>query len=114
MSRHEVKSAGTEKTSLYRVKLPFLIDSIICRPSAATSAWTAREREGHTDAANGHTERMGLNFEAGSAAPTGGRAGTLHLPHGTVHTPVFMPVGTAATVKTVPQSTLEEIGASGT
>jgi queuine tRNA-ribosyltransferase len=54
---------------------------------------------------------MGLNFEAGTASATGGRAGALHLPHGTVHTPVFMPVGTAATVKTVPQSTLEEIGA---
>jgi queuine tRNA-ribosyltransferase len=56
---------------------------------------------------------MGLNFEAGTAAATGGRAGALHLPHGTVNTPVFMPVGTAATVKTVPQATLEEIGANG-
>jgi queuine tRNA-ribosyltransferase len=56
---------------------------------------------------------MGLNFETGTTSPTGGRAGTLHLPHGAVQTPVFMPVGTAATVKTVPQSTLEEIGANG-
>ncbi len=35
------------------------------------------------------------------------------LPHGTVETPVFMPVGTAATVKAVPQNLLEEVGAGG-
>ena len=39
------------------------------------------------------------------------RRGTLHLPHGTVQTPVFMPVGTAASVKAVPQETLETLGA---
>jgi queuine tRNA-ribosyltransferase len=56
---------------------------------------------------------MAMKFETGAAAASGGRAGTLHLPHGAVRTPVFMPVGTAATVKTVPQSILEEIGAHG-
>ena len=35
----------------------------------------------------------------------------MHLPHGTVETPAFMPVGTAATVKTVPQGLLETLGA---
>lgn len=30
---------------------------------------------------------------------TGARAGVLHTPHGPVHTPVFMPVGTRASVK---------------
>jgi queuine tRNA-ribosyltransferase len=39
------------------------------------------------------------------------RAGTLHLPHGTVETPVFMPVGTLATVKTLTPEELEEVGA---
>jgi queuine tRNA-ribosyltransferase len=34
----------------------------------------------------------------------------LILPHGVVQTPVFMPVGTAATVKAVPQDVLERIG----
>ncbi len=34
----------------------------------------------------------------------------LHLPHGAVQTPVFMPVGTAATVKTVEQGVLERLG----
>src|SRR5271165_6623717 len=39
------------------------------------------------------------------------RAGRLITPHGEVETPVFMPVGTVATVKGVPQDTLEELGA---
>ena len=41
----------------------------------------------------------------------GGRRAQLHLPHRTVQTPVFMPVGTAGTVKAVPQDTLESLGA---
>jgi queuine tRNA-ribosyltransferase len=35
----------------------------------------------------------------------------MHLPHQTVETPVFMPVGTAGTVKAVPQDVLETLGA---
>lgn len=43
---------------------------------------------------------------------TGARAGRLYTPHGEVETPVFMPVGTQATVKGVMQRDLvEEIGA---
>ncbi len=38
------------------------------------------------------------------------RAGRLRTAHGDVQTPVFMPVGTLATVKGVPQETLEELG----
>jgi len=56
---------------------------------------------------------MALRFEVGAAAESGGRRGALRLPHGTVQTPVFMPVGTAATVKAVPQETLEQIGPNG-
>jgi queuine tRNA-ribosyltransferase len=56
---------------------------------------------------------MGLTFEVSAASQTGGRRGVLHLPHGSVQTPVFMPVGTAATVKAVPQDTLEHIGRTG-
>ena len=41
---------------------------------------------------------------------SGARTGVLTLPHGTVKTPVFMPVGTAATVKAVSKDELEEIG----
>jgi len=41
-----------------------------------------------------------------------GRLGKLHTPHGIVDTPVFMPVGTQATVKAMSPRELEEIGAS--
>lgn len=39
------------------------------------------------------------------------RAGIIKTPHGEIHTPVFMPVGTQATVKTLTPEDLEEIGA---
>ena len=58
-----------------------------------------------------------MNFEVHQTAHTGeqagGRRGTLHLPHGPVETPVFMPVGTAATVKAVEQGVLEHLGENG-
>jgi queuine tRNA-ribosyltransferase len=38
------------------------------------------------------------------------RTGRFFTPHGEVETPVFMPVGTVATVKGVPQDVLEELG----
>ncbi len=53
---------------------------------------------------------MSLQFEIAKTAGTGGRRGQLTLPHGVVQTPVFMPVGTAATVKAVPQDVLETLG----
>jgi queuine tRNA-ribosyltransferase len=39
------------------------------------------------------------------------RSGRLLTPHAAIETPVFMPVGTLASVKGVPQDTLEELGA---
>jgi len=39
------------------------------------------------------------------------RAGRITTPHGEIETPVFMPVGTLASVKGVPQDVLEELGA---
>ena len=41
---------------------------------------------------------------------TGARAGVFHTPHGDIETPIFMPVGTAATVKSLMPSTLEQLG----
>jgi queuine tRNA-ribosyltransferase len=38
---------------------------------------------------------------------TSARAGTLHTDHGEIHTPIFMPVGTAGSVKAVHQRELE-------
>ena len=42
---------------------------------------------------------------------TGARAGLLHTPHGTFQTPMFMPVGTQATVKAMSPHELKEMGA---
>ena len=42
---------------------------------------------------------------------TRARAGLLHTPHGAVETPIFMPVGTRATVKTLTQQDLEQLDA---
>jgi len=41
---------------------------------------------------------------------TGARAGLLHTPHGTAHTPAFMTVGTQGTVKTLAPEDLERAG----
>ena len=42
---------------------------------------------------------------------TGARAGEFNTPHGVIKTPVFMPVGTQATVKAMTPPELEELGA---
>ena len=53
-----------------------------------------------------------LRFEVvAEDAGSGARAGLLHTPHGTIETPVFMPVGTRAAVKTLSQQDLSELGA---
>jgi queuine tRNA-ribosyltransferase len=54
---------------------------------------------------------VALEFNILAASEAGGRRGELRLPHRTVQTPVFMPVGTAGTVKAVPQDVLETLGA---
>jgi len=54
-----------------------------------------------------------FRFEIQALCPdTGARAGLLHTPHGVVETPVFMPVGTQATVKGLTHRHLaEDLGA---
>ncbi|MBM6907957.1 tRNA guanosine(34) transglycosylase Tgt [Collinsella intestinalis] len=42
---------------------------------------------------------------------THARAGVLHTPHGDIETPIFMPVGTKATVKGIPWETVHDLGA---
>ena len=42
---------------------------------------------------------------------TGARAGEFTTPHGVIKTPVFMPVGTQATVKTLAPYEIDELGA---
>lgn len=55
---------------------------------------------------------MVVNYElVAEDRKTGARAGLLHTPHGVFKTPMFMPVGTQATVKTVTPEELGEMGA---
>jgi queuine tRNA-ribosyltransferase len=54
---------------------------------------------------------VSLHFQLLNTSPAGGRRARLILPHQTVETPVFMPVGTQGTVKAVPQEALESLGA---
>jgi queuine tRNA-ribosyltransferase len=54
---------------------------------------------------------VSLEFNRLATSEAGGRRGQLILPHRTVETPVFMPVGTAGTVKAVAQDVLESLGA---
>ena len=49
---------------------------------------------------------------AGIDAASGARAGVLRTAHGNVETPVFMPVGTQATVKSLSPAELAECGCS--
>ena len=42
---------------------------------------------------------------------SGARLGKLHTPHGTIETPIFMPVGTQATVKTMSPEELKDMEA---
>ncbi len=52
-----------------------------------------------------------FSFELQKTDPeTGARAGVFHTPHGDIETPVYMPVGTQATVKGVLPDRLKEIG----
>lgn len=44
-------------------------------------------------------------------AKTGARAGIIHTPHGSFPTPIFMPVGTQASVKGISPDELRDIGA---
>jgi queuine tRNA-ribosyltransferase len=53
---------------------------------------------------------VSLDFQILKTAGTARRA-TMTLPHAVVETPVFMPVGTAGSVKAVPQHLLEELDA---
>lgn len=54
---------------------------------------------------------MAIRFELIATDASGARLGRLHTPHGSFDTPMFMPVGTAATVKGLTPPQLAELGA---
>jgi len=58
----------------------------------------------------GDSRRSAIDFRL-AAADGRARAGILHTPHGDLHTPLFAPVGTQATVKAVTPKQLEDLGA---
>lgn len=51
-----------------------------------------------------------ISFKVTGKLPGFGRSGLLSTPHGRIVTPVFMPVGTAASVKSLSRRDLESIG----
>ena len=56
-----------------------------------------------------HKLTEGLCFELQAQCPsTGARAGLLHTAHGSIETPVFMPVGTQGTVKALTPAQLQD------
>ncbi len=55
---------------------------------------------------------MAIRFELiKTCSQTGARLGRLHTPHGIIETPIFMPVGTQATVKAMTPEELKEMEA---
>jgi queuine tRNA-ribosyltransferase len=56
-----------------------------------------------------YNSRVSVQFQI-EATGSAGRVGKLITPHGEIDTPVFMPVGTLASVKGVPQDLLEDLG----
>lgn len=55
---------------------------------------------------------MKFSFSLESRTPHGARAGVIRTPHGDIHTPAFVPVGTKGTVKGVlPHDLKERVGA---
>ncbi|WP_183183679.1 tRNA guanosine(34) transglycosylase Tgt [Anoxybacteroides voinovskiense] len=56
--------------------------------------------------------RLAIRYElVKTCKQTGARLGMIHTPHGSFETPMFMPVGTLATVKTLAPEELKEMGA---
>src|ERR1700751_3275277 len=53
---------------------------------------------------------MDFQFEVLKTDPTGARLGRLTTPHGVIHTPAFMPIGTQGTVKALTQQALTDLG----
>ena len=55
-------------------------------------------------------EKKGLLQQVKVCKQSGARIGRFYTPHGVIETPVFMPVGTKATVKSLSPEEVEEAG----
>jgi len=59
---------------------------------------------------NGYGDNMAIKYELiHECTQTGARYGKLYTPHGVFETPIFMPVGTKATVKTLENQEIKEV-----
>ena len=69
----------------------------------------------HNDLADAHlpdhADKTAFTFDL-LATDGAARAGVFHTPHGPIETPIFAPVGTQATVKSLTPAQLHELGAS--
>ena len=79
-------------------------------PSATTKAPYALNTRNYKLCASRAGQPLTFEIEA-RCDQTRARAGVVRTPHGAIRTPVFMPVGTHATVKAVGPDDLEAIGA---
>ncbi|MDN5683942.1 tRNA guanosine(34) transglycosylase Tgt [Corynebacterium glyciniphilum] len=62
-------------------------------------------------AAQDTTFELGTRVGSVDGAPSHGRTGVIHTPHGDIHTPAFIPVATKATVKTLTPEQVRSTGA---
>lgn len=87
-------------TALYRVRaaVPPLAAS-----TAGAGSW---ENSGMST-----SEKEGAGFDIAARHVEKARAGVIHTPHGDIHTPAFIPVGTKATVKSVLPESMAQLGA---
>lgn len=87
-------------TALYRVRaaVPPLAAS-----TAGAGSW---ENSGMST-----SEKESAGFDIAARHGEKARAGVIHTPHGDIHTPAFIPVGTKATVKSVLPESMAQLGA---
>ncbi|MFC5938505.1 tRNA guanosine(34) transglycosylase Tgt [Corynebacterium choanae] len=95
---------------------------------SSSAAPASAEASGIPAAGDGHTEvggnaaaaaqpasaagfREGFTLGTALAGSAHGRTGIIHTPHGDIHTPAFIPVGTKATVKTLTPDQIKLTGA---
>src|ERR1019366_7615455 len=103
-------SSGSRRTCRPASRIFSISTLPVCNgsPRGATISAPRYARRWH-DGAGLQSSAMSFRFQV-EARDGAARAGRFFTPHGEVQTPVFMPVGTLATVKGVPQDTLEELG----
>ena len=73
--------------------------------SAESTAWPAEIVDFETD------RRHRISASTAELPGRRGRTGVIRTPHGDIHTPAFIAVGTQATVKAVLPETMKELGA---